>query len=165
MRLDPSNPSVENAGSNASTSIRRQMCEGTNNERVPLRSLFIVFTTRSPQSCICCASPPTFFAQKDRVTFKFVFVLMVLFSILCLQLNFFSQLLLSMCCLQLSEKLFVCVFVFSVCVSVFATLVYLQQLYLVMTRVLCRLSPLIVALPPDSTADAVCCRDKSEEGR
>ena len=95
-----------------------------------------------------------------------------------------------MCCLQLSEKLFVCVFVFSVCASVFATivfgtivfvtlvfvtivfativfatLVYLQQLYLVMTRVLCRLSPLIVALPPDSTDAAACCLVPGQEGR
>ena len=86
--------------------------------------------------------------------------------------TFSRQLLLSTCCLQLSVYLYflcVCLYlqhlhivtiVFATPVFgaiVFATIVYLQQLYLVMTRVLCRLSPLIVALPPDSTADAACC--------
>ena len=57
MRLDPSNPSLENARSNASTSIRAQMGEGTNNERVPRRCLLLVLPKLSTTRCICCACP------------------------------------------------------------------------------------------------------------
>ena len=75
--------------SNASTSIKPQMADGTNNERVPRRCFLVVLATFGNSArCIWCQCP-TFLHTQVLLHGNFIFSLYFKFSMLLLQWNLF----------------------------------------------------------------------------
>ena len=170
---------VENATSNASTSIRPQMADATNNQRCR-GAVFCLFWHKMHLLRLYC---PT--SLKTPVLLCWLILKWILFGmVICWaghrMLDSFGRY--NSCCLMFSKSaleidcacFLLCLGICNDCICKFCVSLqlsrlylvppcvcicnnsiwnlyvslYLQQLYLVMTRVLCRLWPLIVALPP-----------------
>ena len=182
---------VENATSNASTSIRPQIADATNNQRCR-GAVFCLFWHKMHLLRLYCPTSLKIPVLLCWFILKWILFVMVICWARHRMLDSFGRY--NSCCLMFSKSaleigcawfllclcnncickfcvslhlqrlylVFLCVFVFATvlfeislcrcicnnCIWNLCVSLYLQQLYLVMTRVLCRLWPLIVALPP-----------------
>ena len=182
---------VENATSNASTSIRPQMADATNNQRcrgavfclfwhkMHLLRLYCPTSLKTPVLLIHFEMNSIWDGNLLSLGYWYWILLVVAIpAVLCFQRVHLKLIVRVFCCvlafatIVFVNSVFLCncrACIWYLCVFVFATILfeisaflcicnnciwnlcvslYLQQLYLVMTRVLCRLWPLIVALPP-----------------